>query len=58
MKTLPNWMQKARKANLDLIKKWIEEGERDKAKLMKKAMLAIGCTERKAHEYIELLLGV
>lgn len=54
-------MQIARSRNMDMISKWIRDaGGMEKispSELVRKAQLVIGCTKKKAIEYIETITG-
>ena len=61
-------MQRARQKNISLIQQWIKEASEQAKKeekefkidldsLMRKACLVIGCTRRKAIEYIKVIYG-
>jgi len=53
-------MQRARKKNLDTIGSWVKDVNPSKINrpaLARKAMLVMGCSREKAHEYIRIILG-
>jgi len=52
-------MQRNRKRNIIVIQKMIEGMDEpiDKDFLIRKCCLVIGCTKRKAIEYVELIIG-
>ena len=53
-------MQIARSRNLQLIQEWIRSvGDKpiDRDALIRKACLVLGCSKRKAIEYVNLILG-
>jgi len=53
-------MQRARKKNLDTIGGWVKDVQPsriDRQALARKAMLVMGCSREKAHEYIRIILG-
>jgi len=52
-------MQRNRKRNIIAIQKMISKMKEpiDKEDLLRRCQLVIGCTKRKAVEYVELILG-
>jgi len=53
-------MQRSRKKNIDLVRKYIGDKEHkkiDRAELARLVQINVGCTENKAFEYIKLVLG-